>query len=98
MERAELARRLRVRAAEMVEAGLLDEVRALLASGYDPTLPAMQGIGYRQFVAVAQGELTPAEATRLMQRDTVRYAQRQWARVARQPYGPWLGVGVAGGS
>src|SRR5262249_49220886 len=76
MERAELARRLRVRAAEMVEAGLLDEVQTLLARGYDPTLPAMQGIGYRQFVAVAQGELTTAEATRLMQRDTVRYAKR----------------------
>src|SRR2546427_696697 len=80
MERAELARRLRVRAAEMVEAGLLDEVRALLASGYDPTLPAMQGIGYRQFVAVAQGERTPAAGTRLLQRDSVAHAKRPWAR------------------
>ena len=97
MERAELARRLRVRAAEMVEAGLLDEVRALLASGYDPTLPAMQGIGYRQFVAVAQGELTPAEATRLMQRDTVRYAKRQWTWFAREPDVQWLDMVLAGG-
>jgi len=97
MERAELARRLRVRAAGMVEAGLLDEVRALLASGYDPTLPAMQGIGYRQFVAVAQGELTPAEATRLMQRDTVRYAKRQWTWFAREPDVQWLDMVLAGG-
>src|SRR5712691_10151512 len=46
-ERAALARRVRARAAAMVEAGLLDEVRALLARGFDATLPAMQGIGYR---------------------------------------------------
>src|SRR5262249_56801858 len=68
MERGELARRLRARAAEMGEAGLLDEVRALLASGYDPTLPAMQGIGYRQFVAGAHGGAPPAPAAPLTQR------------------------------
>jgi tRNA dimethylallyltransferase len=97
MERAELGRRLRARAAGMVEAGLLDEVQTLLARGYDPTLPAMQGIGYRQFIAVAQGELTAAEATRLMQRDTVRYAKRQWTWFAREPDVQWMDVTLAGG-
>lgn len=97
MERAELARRLRARAASMVQAGLLDEVRALLARGYDPTLPAMQGIGYRQFVAVERGEVTPAEATRLMQRDTVRYAKRQWTWFAREPDVQWLDAQLVGG-
>ncbi len=97
MERAELARRLRERAAKMVEAGLLEEVGKLLARGYDATLPAMQGIGYRQFVAVALGELTAAEATRLMQRDTVRYAKRQWTWFAREPDVQWLDAPLAGG-
>jgi len=97
MERAVLGRRLRARAAGMVEAGLLDEVRTLLARGYDPSLPAMQGIGYRQFVAVAEGELTAAEATRLMQRDTVRYAKRQWTWFAREPDVQWMDVTLAGG-
>ena len=97
MERAELARRLRTRAAEMVDAGLLDEVRTLLACGYDATLPAMQGIGYRHFVAVLLGELTAAEATRLMQRDTLRYAKRQWTWFAREPDVQWLDVALGGG-
>ena len=97
MERAELGRRLRLRAATMVEAGLLDEVRTLLARGYDATLPAMQGIGYRQFVAVALGELSAAEATRLMQRDTVRYAKRQWTWFAREPDVQWVDAQLAGG-
>src|SRR5258705_3320767 len=95
MERAELARRLRVRAAGMVEAGLLDEVRALLAAGYDPTLPAMQGIGYRQFVAVAPGELTPAEATPPLQRGNRRYAQRPSTLLARAPDGHRVGLVAA---
>ena len=97
MERAELGRRLRLRAATMVEAGLLDEVRTLLARGHDATLPAMQGIGYRQFVAVALGELSAAEATRLMQRDTVRYAKRQWTWFAREPDVQWVDAQLAGG-
>jgi tRNA dimethylallyltransferase len=97
MDRTRLAGRLRERAAAMVRAGLLDEVRALLARGYDPTLPALQGIGYRQFVAVARGALDEAEALRLMQRDTVRYAKRQRTWFAREPDVQWVDVELAGG-
>ncbi|HSE92616.1 MAG TPA: tRNA (adenosine(37)-N6)-dimethylallyltransferase MiaA [Methylomirabilota bacterium] len=98
MERARLARRLRERAATMVEAGLTDEVARLLARGYDPSLPAMQGIGYREFVQVVHGRLGREEALRLMQRDTVRYAKRQWTWFSREPDVQWLDVDLAGGS
>lgn len=90
MDREALARRLRTRAAAMVEAGLAEEVRALLARGYAPDLPAMQGIGYRDFAQVVRGELPPHEALRLMQRDTVRYARRQWTWFNREPGIEWL--------
>jgi tRNA dimethylallyltransferase len=97
MERVALGERLRQRAAAMAEAGLLDEVRGLLSRGYDPTLPALQGIGYREFIWVARGELAPAEAVRLMQRDTVRYARRQWTWFTGEPEVEWLDVSLAGG-
>jgi tRNA dimethylallyltransferase len=90
--RAALARRLTVRAAAMVAAGLLDEVRALLERGYGEDLPAMQGIGYRQIVEVARGRLHPGRALELMQRDTVRYAKRQMTWFAREPELEWLDV------
>ena len=90
MDREALARRLRMRAAAMVEAGLAEEVRALLGHGYDPALPAMQGIGYREFAQVVRGELEPGEALGLMQRDTVRYARRQWTWFNREPGIEWL--------
>jgi tRNA dimethylallyltransferase len=95
LERTVLARRLAARAAAMVEAGLLDEVRGLLRRGYDAALPALQGIGYRQFVEVARGALDPARALALMQRDTVRYAKRQMTWFARESEIEWVDVAAA---
>lgn len=96
LERSALGRRLAERAAGMVAAGLLDEVRALLRRGYAPALPALQGIGYRQFVEVAWDRLDGAEALALMQRDTMRYAKRQMTWFAREPGIEWIDVATAG--
>jgi tRNA dimethylallyltransferase len=98
LDRPTLARRLQARAEAMVAAGLLDEVRGLLARGYGAGLPAMQGIGYRQFVEVAAGQLDTARALALMQRDTVRYAKRQVTWFAREPDVRWIDVAGAGGA
>jgi tRNA dimethylallyltransferase len=98
LARSALARRLTARAASMAAAGLLDEVRALLGRGYGPILPALQGIGYRQFVQVALGRLDPARALALMQRDTVRYAKRQMTWFTREPGIEWIDVDAATGA
>ena len=87
-----LDERLAVRARSMVDAGLISEVRALLARGYDPSLPAMRGIGYRQFVDVVTGRAGTEDALRLMVRDTLRYARRQWTWFAREPGVQWIDV------
>ena len=97
MDREALARRLAARAAVFVDAGLRVEVERLLARGYDPSLPSLQSIGYREFVRVVRGGLDPAEALRLMQRDTVRYAKRQWTWFAREPGIEWIDVERTGG-
>jgi tRNA dimethylallyltransferase len=97
MDRQALARRLAARAAAFVEAGLRAEVERLLSRGYDPALSALQSIGYREFVQVARGTIAPAEALRLMQRDTVRYAKRQWTWFAREPGIAWIDLGTVGG-
>jgi tRNA dimethylallyltransferase len=95
-DRAVLARRLATRAAAMVAGGLLAEVRGLLGRGYAPALPALQGIGYRQFVQVALGTIEAGRALALMQRDTVRYAKRQMTWFVREPGIEWIDVDVAG--
>jgi tRNA dimethylallyltransferase len=95
LDRAALDARLRARAAGWVAAGLEVEVRGLLARGHAPTLPAMQGIGYREFARVVAGTLDRAEALRLMQRDTLRYARRQWTWFRREPDLTWIDVEAA---
>ena len=95
LDRARLDERLRHRVSRMVAAGLEQEVRGLLARGYSPALPAMQGIGYREFARVVAGDLAADEAVRLMQRDTLRYARRQWTWFAREPALQWIDVDAA---
>ena len=92
MARDALRERLEARAAAMAEAGLAEEVEALLARGYDPGMSALQGIGYREFIRVARGELSVASAVTLMQRETVRYAKRQGTWFAREPGVEWIDV------
>ncbi len=73
--RAELHRRIQVRTRDVLAAGLVAEVKALLASGCPPQVKPMQSIGYRQVVAYLQGELAEKElATRII------YATRQYAK------------------
>jgi len=96
LDREALAKRLRARAQAFVAAGLRQEIRRLLARGYAPELPSLQSIGYREFVEVEQGRLTEDEALRRMQRDTVRYAKRQWTWFTREPDIEWIDVEAAG--
>ncbi len=95
LDRARLDARLRRRAEGWVAAGLEDEVRGLLARGYSASLPAMQGLGYREFVRVVQGQASAEDALRLMQRDTLRYARRQWTWFRREPELGWIDVEAA---
>lgn len=75
--RSELYARIDARIEAMFEAGLLEEVRTLLARGFSPQLPSMSGIGYRECCRVLQGELTEAEARMLMRRATRAFVRRQ---------------------
>ena len=50
----------------MLEAGLLDEIRALLAGGVPESCTAMQAIGYKEYLAALRGESSFGEATALV--------------------------------
>jgi tRNA dimethylallyltransferase len=90
-EREALYANCDLRVADMVEAGALDEVRALMARGLDPALPAMKAVGVREFAAHLTGETTLAAAVEATRQATRNYAKRQltwfrnqtpgWARV-----------------
>jgi len=75
--RLELYARIDARIRAMFEAGLVDEVKALVARGYGWELPAMSAIGYRQVGAHLRGEITLEEAERQMRRATRRLVRQQ---------------------
>lgn len=66
----------------MIEQGLVNEVKNLLALGYMPDLVSMQGLGYKEIVAYLNGEYTLDEAVEIIKRDTRHFAKRQltWFR------------------
>ncbi|MGD1119819.1 MAG: tRNA (adenosine(37)-N6)-dimethylallyltransferase MiaA [Dehalococcoidales bacterium] len=77
--RAELYRRVDRRVDEMIERGLVPEVENLLKSGYDFSLPAMSGIGYRQIGQYLKGEMTLAAAIQKIKTETHRFIRHQYA-------------------
>jgi tRNA dimethylallyltransferase len=66
------------RFAGMVEAGALDEVRALTARGLDPALPVMKAVGVPELAAYLAGDLPLAAAITAAQQASRRYAKRQF--------------------
>lgn len=80
--RVELYARCDARLGAMLEAGALDEVRALLARGLDTGRPALKAVGVREFGAHLRGALALPQALELAQRETRRLAKRQltWFR------------------
>jgi len=78
MERELLYRRVDGRVDAMVERGLVAEVQALLAKGYDDGLPAMSGLGYRQVCAYLRGDTDLSEAVGKIKSETHRFVRQQY--------------------
>jgi tRNA dimethylallyltransferase len=78
MERAELYRRIDARIDAMMAAGLVDEVRGLVARGYSYDLPSMSGLGYQQIGEYLRGEVDLAEAVRRIKSHTRRFVRHQY--------------------
>ena len=76
--RQELYRRIDARVDAMMEAGLVNEVRALLAMGYSPSLASLSGIGYKQVCQHLAGELDLATAVARIKTATHRLARQQY--------------------
>ena len=89
-QRSELYRRIDLRVDLMLEAGLIREIQALLASGIPPKCTAMQAIGYKEFVSALEGHGTIPEAAAQVQQSSRRYAKRQLTWFRRNDHMNWL--------
>ena len=81
-DRGELASRIDARFDAMIEAGAIEEVRALMTRSLDPSLPAMKAHGVPWLIRQLKDEITLAEAAEGAKRDTRQYTKRQatWFR------------------
>jgi tRNA dimethylallyltransferase len=90
VERKKLYDAIDARFDAMVAAGLVEEVRALIAAGYSPEKPPLSTIGYKQIAAYLRGEMTLADAIALSKQESRRLAKRQLTWFRREPGIVWL--------
>ena len=87
--REELYARIDRRVLEMIDAGLVDEVRSLEQYRH---LPALQTVGYKEIFQYLDGEISLDRATGLIQRNTRHYAKRQLSYWGRDKDIRWMEV------
>ena len=91
--RAELYARIEERVDAMLQAGLIDEAKALEAGGIGRT--ARHALGYRQILEAAPGTPT-AEIRAAIVRATKRFARRQESWFRADPRVRWFDAGAEG--
>ena len=96
--RAELYSRIDRRVDAMLNAGLLEEIRALLRSGIPEKCTAMQAIGYKEFTDALDGRCTVEAAADQVRQSSRRYAKRQLTWFRRNGRIHWLRRGPGEGS
>lgn len=85
-ERELLYERINKRVDIMINQGLFDEVRELLADEISEDAQSMQGIGYKEAVMAIRGEITEEESIELIKKNSRNYAKRQLTWFRRGDY------------
>ena len=75
---------------KMAEEGLVEEVQQLLQSGVPRDATALQAIGYKEFLAVAEGTATVEEALAEVKLRSRQYAKRQLTWLRKNPDIHWI--------
>lgn len=84
-DRKKLYQKIELRVDEMVQNGLIDEVKHLKEMGYHRGMVSMQGLGYKEILDYLDDKITLEEAIYRIKRDTRHFAKRQltWFRRER---------------
>jgi tRNA dimethylallyltransferase len=96
LPRALLYDRIAARVQQMTDRGWLDEVRGLLAAGVPRDAPALQAIGYSDWIRHLDGEAGSRETVDAIVRATRRYAKRQETWFRREPGIEWTSAHAVG--
>lgn len=89
-ERQRLYEKIDLRVDQMMQEGLVDEVRALKNKGLTSGMVSMQGLGYKEILGFLNGELSLEDAVYKLKRDTRHFAKRQITWFKRERDVIWL--------
>jgi tRNA dimethylallyltransferase len=89
-DREQLYRRIEERVDKMLEKGLVGEVQGLIDSNPHGEMPSLRALGYRQVIPYLMGKITLEEMTRILKRDTKRFAKRQLTWFRREQGVRWI--------
>jgi len=92
MNRDRLYDRINNRVDDMLEKGLIDEVKNLLNMGYSENLVSMQGLGYKEIIQYLKGNCSLDEAIEILKRNSRRFAKRQLTWFRREERVHWIDV------
>lgn len=90
MDRTKLYDRINTRVDSMIASGLIDEVKNLRDGGRNDDVYALRSPGYREVISHLNGEIDQTEMTRLIKRNTRRYAKRQFTWYRRYDERFWI--------
>jgi len=91
-ERTALYQQINKRVDHMFREGLVEEVRQVLARGYNKTLNSLNTVGYKEVIDFLEGKIDLETCVELVKRNTRRYAKRQmtWFRAEKNLH--WLNL------
>lgn len=89
-DRKNLYDRINLRVDQMIEEGLVEEVRGLKERGYKKEMVSMQGLGYKEMLDYLDGIYTLEEAVEIIKRDTRHFAKRQLTWFRRERNVEWI--------
>lgn len=92
MDRAKLYERINHRVDLMLEQGLVEEVKGILSKGYDKSLVALQGIGYKEIIMYLDNNYTLEYAVDKIKQGSRNYAKRQLTWFRRDNRIKWIDV------
>lgn len=91
-DREELYSRINKRVDLMLKSGLVEEIIELVNRGYNLSITSFQCLGYKEIIGFLKNEYSLEEATRILKRNTRRFAKRQISWFKREKDINWFNL------
>ena len=91
-QRETLYKNIELRVDKMIELGLVEEVKEILALGFNKNINALNTVGYKEIIEYLDKKISLERAIELIKRNTRRYAKRQLTWFRKDKRIKWLDI------